>query len=91
MAEQLYVPGIDANGDSRRVLIDVENGAVRVFGGLLSYIWAGAGIAGAPAATAMKDGTVGADSSGASTGLTYHVVSGAWVATGGTVLNLYGG
>jgi hypothetical protein len=64
---------------------------VVVANSLLSYVWTGAGTTSAPSATALADFVVGANSDGAATGLTYHVIDGAWVATGATVKNLYGG
>lgn len=64
---------------------------VTVANSLLSYVWTGAGTGSAPSATSLGNFTVGADSDGVAAGLTYHVITGAWVATGATVKNLYGG
>jgi len=58
---------------------------------LIERYWAGSGSGNAPAADNLPTGMIGADNNGASTGLTYHVVNKAWVATGGTVQQLYGG
>lgn len=52
-------------------------------------IWAGASTTNAPASAAM--GTIGANSGGATTGNVYHWSGSAWVDTGATVANLYGG
>ena len=90
MAEELSLRGYDVNGNAREVKLLVQDQAVYVTGTLLKYIWAGSGIGGAPSATLLRDGTLGADLAGITTGLTYHVVSGVWVATGGTIANLYG-
>lgn len=57
----------------------------------IERFWAGSGLTNAPTATNLPTGMVGADLAGISTGLTYHVVNGAWVATGGTVQQYYGG
>jgi len=62
-----------------------------IFARRLEFIWTGTGTTSAPAAAQLGNGTTGADSDGVSTGLTYHVIAGAWVATGGTVQQLYGG
>ena len=63
-------------------------------GSILSAIWAGAIDTNAPDPELFGEGQIGANESGISTGLTYHVVgavdSKAWVLTGGTVANLYG-
>ena len=67
--------------------------AVRVVvadGAMVAAIWAGAGTGGAPDASNYADGQIGVDSGGAAAGLSYHVFNSAWVATGGTVANLYG-
>jgi hypothetical protein len=61
-----------------------------VSNGLITYVWAGAGTINAPNAAAFPDFVIGVNSDGASTGLVYHVINGAWVATGATVANLYG-
>jgi len=58
---------------------------------LIERFWSGAGIGNAPAADNLPTGMIGADTDGVSTGLTYHVINKAWVATGGTVAQLYGG
>lgn len=91
MSELLTLSGYDEAGNSREVKVRVENNAVKLTGHRLSYIWAATGIGNAPDATNMDDGTIGADLAGIATGLTYHVVAGTWIATGGTVLQLYGG
>ena len=62
-----------------------------IFTRRLEYVWTGAGLTSAPAAGSLGNGTIGADSDGINTGLTYHVIAGTWVATGGTVQQLYGG
>lgn len=59
-------------------------------GAAISYFWTGSGITNAPDATGFKDGILGANSDGISTGAIYHVVDGVWIATGATVANLYG-
>lgn len=69
------------------------NGAalVNITNTLISYHWAGADDTNAPDATDLPDYIVGVSASGASTGVVYHVIDGAWVSTGATVANLYGG
>lgn len=68
---------------------------VKVGGAYLAAIWTGSGTSGAPDAESYNLGEVGADLDGIATGVTYHVVgavgSKAWVPTGATVKNLYGG
>lgn len=64
---------------------------VVVSNSLISYHWTSADDTDAPDATDFADYVVGAASDGAAAGLTYHVIDGAWVATGATVTNLYGG
>jgi hypothetical protein len=62
---------------------------------ILSAIWASGGTGNAPDPDDFPVGSIGADNDGASTAATYHVVNVAgtktWIATGGTVANLYGG
>lgn len=69
--------------------VDVANGAI------LAAIWAGAGTTSAPDPELYSEGQIGANAGGASAGLTYHVVGAvgakAWITTGATVKNLYGG
>lgn len=69
------------------------NGAlhVQVTNGLISYHWTSADDTDAPTATALPNYTIGVASDGAAAGAVYHVIDGAWVATGATVTNLYGG
>lgn len=57
---------------------------------LIAVFWTGSGLSSAPDAGGYGSGQIGADSDGVAAGLTYHVVNNAWVATGGTVANLYG-
>ena len=61
----------------------------------ISAMWAGGGLGAAPDPELYAEGTIGCDSAGVAAGLTYHVYGAvgakAWVATGGTVANLYGG
>ena len=63
-------------------------------GAILAAIWTGTGITSAPNPELYALGQIGANSDGASTGLTYHITgavgSKAWTATGATVANLYG-
>ena len=58
-------------------------------------IWAGAGVTMAPPASNFIVGAIGANNGGINTALTYHVFDNAgtkvWIATGGTVQQLYGG
>lgn len=76
-------------------LVDPATGqkyiTVVVSNGLISYHWTSADDADAPTATSLADYTIGLASDGASTGVVYHVIDGAWVSTGATVANLYGG
>ena len=64
---------------------------VSVTNGLISYHWTSADDTDAPIATSLADYTIGLASDGATAGAVYHVIDGAWVATGATVANLYGG
>ena len=67
--------------------------AVRVVaqdGAMIAAFWTGAGATSAPDANLYANGQIGSDSDGVTSGLTYHAVNGSWVATGGTVANLYG-
>ncbi|PCJ26696.1 MAG: hypothetical protein COA94_04685 [Rickettsiales bacterium] len=63
--------------------------------GILSAIWTGGGTGSAPDPEDYELADIGADLLGIATGVTYHIVgavgSKSWVATGGTVQNLYGG
>lgn len=52
-------------------------------------IWAGASTTNAPASAAV--GTIGANQGGITTAEVYHYSGSAWVDTGATVANLYGG
>lgn len=62
---------------------------------ILADIWAGAGITNALPASNFIVGAIGANQGGVAAADTYHIVetagTKAWVATGGTVLQLYGG
>jgi hypothetical protein len=62
---------------------------------ILAADWTGAGIGNAPDPELYAPRQIGCDLAGIETGLTYHIIgavgSKAWVATGGTVKNLYGG
>lgn len=64
---------------------------VVVANSLISYHWTSADATDAPDATNLADYLVGAASDGATGGAVYHTIDGAWVATGATVANLYGG
>jgi hypothetical protein len=63
---------------------------VQIANSLISYHWAGADDTSAPDATDLNDYVVGISADGASTGIVYHVIDGAWVSTTATVANLYG-
>ena len=52
-------------------------------------IWAGASTTNAPTTAAM--GTIGANQGGVTAAEVYHWSGSAWVDTGATVANLYGG
>lgn len=56
---------------------------------LISYFWSGADATNAP--DQATTGELGAAADGASTGAVYHYNGTAWVDTGATVANLYGG
>lgn len=58
---------------------------------LIERFWTSADATDAPDAANLPTGMIGAASDGVAAGLTYHVVNKAWVATGGTVAQLYGG
>lgn len=64
-------------------------------GAILAADWTGAGLGSAPDPELYSPRQIGADLGAIATGLTYHVIgdvgSKAWVATGATVKNLYGG
>ena len=66
-------------------------GLVVVSNGLISYHWTSIDDTDAPTATSLADYTIGLASDGAAAGVVYHVIDGAWVSTGATVANLYGG
>lgn len=55
----------------------------------ISYFWASADATDAP--TTATTGQIGAASAGATGGKIYHYTGTAWVDTGATVANLYGG
>jgi len=59
-------------------------------GSAITVFWTGAGTSSAPSATGFKNGILGANSDGISTGTVYHVVAGVWVSTGATISNFYG-
>lgn len=64
---------------------------VSVANAIISEVWAGAGTTNAPDATDYANFIIGVNNGGASTANVYHVINGAWVDTGATVANLYGG
>jgi len=66
------------------------NNGLHVSGVAIPIFWTGSGTGGAPSATNLRSGTLGADSDGIATGIIYHVVNGSWVSTTATVANLYG-
>jgi len=70
---------------------DTETARVVVANSLISYHWTSADDTDAPDATNFADYLVGVASDGATGGAVYHTIDGAWVATGATVANLYGG
>jgi hypothetical protein len=55
----------------------------------VQVIWAGSGTTNAPASAMM--GTIGANQGGIQSAEVYHYTGSAWVDTGATVINLYGG
>lgn len=57
----------------------------------ISHFWSGSGPGSAPPADKLRNGVLGADNNGISTGTVYHIVDGVWISTGATVANLYGG
>ena len=84
---------VSYKADNTPNLDSKDNPAVNttVANGLVSYRWTSADATDAPVATDLADFTVGLASDGVAAGVVYHVIGGAWVSTGATVTNLYGG
>lgn len=83
--------GVNSSGDSEAQLVIDGAAHVAVANSLISYHWTSADDTDAPDATGFADYLVGVASDGATGGAVYHTIDGAWVATGTTVANLYGG
>ena len=84
----------DASGKWNRKMRGTAEGYVMVAAqssNRASYHWTSADDTDAPTATAIADYTVGVSADGASTGIVYWVIDGAWVSTTATVATLFGG
>jgi len=68
-----------------------DAGHVLISNSMISYHWAGAALTNAPDPTDFPNYQIGINADGASTGNVYHTIDGAWVDTGATVAQLYGG
>ena len=93
MSNTLRFTGYNTSGQPVEVPVAVsDSGAasVTVSGALVSHFWAGTGTTNAPA-TNVVSGQIGVNNDGATTANVYHYNGTAWVDTGATVLNLYGG
>jgi hypothetical protein len=68
---------------------DLELANIRVVP--VSYAWTGTGTGNAPGATSVEQFSLGVDKGGTAAATVYWVIAGAWVSTGATVTNLFGG